>query len=585
MNLIDKRDKIFIAGGQGMVGSSIIRILEKNNYINLIYPTSRELDLEDSALVSNWFKLEMPDVVILAAAKVGGIYANSKYPKDFLLKNLKIQNNVIENAYLNNCKRLLFLGSSCIYPKFANQPISEEELLKSSLEETNESYSIAKISGIKLCESLRIQNNFDAISIMPTNLYGPGDNYNTEDSHVLPALVRKFIEAKKNNDKEVSIWGSGTPLRELLHVDDLSRAIVFALEKWNPNNNKSPKTKQGKLLTYLNVGSGKEISIQDLALLISNIIDYKGGIKWDKSKPDGTPRKLLDSSRIRELGWQPNIELQNGIKETIKEFESNLQNIRTDRNITLRFNKTNNGRKKILVTGSSGQDSILFIEEALKEKNCEIIGLTTSEIPPFKDEKNDNLKIIKVKKKDYLKTYKNIVDSLFPDWVVNFMGVTSSQFVNRYDADTMMANLYLPLEFMRYFFRLNRNGKFFQPSSSYVFPKSKYRISESSPKSPSSIYGHSKNLIDKACKEYRDNGYFCINAYLFSHESYLRDKQSFSMKMIEKLRNHKNSEPFIEKLSSFGGVRIPGKRRHDNRKNIKEVEVNPELLNKIYSLK
>ncbi len=320
-------DRIFIAGARGMVGSAIHRNLIKNGYghssINgeILSPSRSELDLLDLNAVKNWFKEKKPTVVILAAAKVGGIYANSSYPADFLIDNIKIQTNIIETAWLSGVKRLLFLGSSCIYPKFAEQPIKEESLLKGELEPTNEPYAIAKISGLKLCESLRIQYGFDAISLMPTNLYGPGDNYHIQDSHVMAALLRKFHEAKENSSS-VTCWGSGEPLREFMHVDDLANAVSYLMEKWDPDAIDAPKDENGNPLYYLNVGTGKDITIKELSGKISNAIGFNGNINWDLSKPDGTPRKLLDVSRIEKLGWTSNISLDDGIRKTVSELSS-----------------------------------------------------------------------------------------------------------------------------------------------------------------------------------------------------------------------------------------------------------------------
>ena len=313
-----KNDKIFLAGGKGMVGSSIKRALKKQGYNNLISPDRAELNLFDFELVKSWFIKNKPDIVIVAAAKVGGIFANSNYPADFLIENLKIQTNIIESAWKTGVKRLLFLGSSCIYPKFAKQPIKEEFLLEGCLEGSNEWYAIAKISGLKLCESLRIQYGFDAISLMPTNLYGPNDNYHSENSHVVASLIRKFMIAKFNNLPEVTCWGTGSVLREFLHVDDLAEAVIFCLKEWRPSNLNSPKDSQGNTLNHLNIGTGKDISIIELAEIISKIVEYKGKILWDKTKPDGTPRKLLDVSRINKLGWEASIDLETGLRETIK---------------------------------------------------------------------------------------------------------------------------------------------------------------------------------------------------------------------------------------------------------------------------
>ena len=309
-----------------MAGSAIFRSLIKNGYGKtnggqILKPTREELNLLDFEEVKKWFKQNKPTVVIIAAAKVGGILANSKYPTQFLLDNLKIQNNLIENSWQTNVKRLLFLGSSCIYPRLANQPIKEESLLKSQLEDTNQWYAIAKISGIKLCEALRKQYNFDAISLMPTNLYGAGDNYHVQNSHVMASFIRKFYEAKIRSLPSVTCWGTGKPLREFLHVDDLGDAVVFVLENWDPSSSNAPKDEHNNNLVMLNVGTGKDITIKDLAYKISNLVNFKGEIIWDKNKPDGTPRKLLNISKIKELGWEPKISLEEGIKAAVKSFK------------------------------------------------------------------------------------------------------------------------------------------------------------------------------------------------------------------------------------------------------------------------
>ncbi len=321
-------DKIFIAGANGMAGSAIKRALIKYGYGlekmqgKLLCPKSKELNLLNYLEVEEWFMKNRPSVVILSAAKVGGIHANNSQPADFLLDNLKIQNNVIEIAWKSGVRRFLFLGSSCIYPKFANQPIKEEYLLESSLEKTNEWYAIAKIAGLKLCAALRKQHGFDAISLMPTNLYGPGDNYHSRNSHVMAALISKFSQASLESKPFVECWGSGSPLREFLHVDDLGNAVVFCLENWQPNRDQAPKDLYGNPLNHLNVGTGKDISIKDLAEKIAKFSEFKGEIIWDDSKPDGTPKKQLDISKIKELGWSPKIELNDGIKETIRLYRS-----------------------------------------------------------------------------------------------------------------------------------------------------------------------------------------------------------------------------------------------------------------------
>jgi len=311
--LITPADRIFVAGHRGMAGSAICRALQRKGYGNLLTASRAELDLSDMQATEAWFQQQKPDVVVLAAAKVGGILANATYPADFLLENLKIQNHVIENAWRQGCRRLLFLGSSCIYPKFAEQPIREESLLTGELEPTNIWYAIAKITGIKLCMALRQQHGFDAISLMPTNLYGPGDNYHPENSHVLPALIRRFHEAALANAASVTCWGSGTPLREFLHVDDLGEACVFALERWQPG----PEEPQ-----FLNVGTGIDLTIRALAEAVAAATGFRGEILWDQSKPDGTPRKQLDVSRLAALGWRARIPLEQGLAQTVSDYIS-----------------------------------------------------------------------------------------------------------------------------------------------------------------------------------------------------------------------------------------------------------------------
>tara|TARA_Y100000739_G_C20557782_1_gene441494 strand:+ start:347 stop:1363 length:1017 start_codon:yes stop_codon:yes gene_type:complete len=330
--LISLKDHIFIAGAYGMVGSSIYRTFKEAGYGQkdlggVIYAPSRnELDLLDYSSVLDWFQKFKPSVVVIAAGKVGGIGANANYPADFILENLKIQTNIIENAFKHNVKRLLFLGSSCIYPKYAKQPIKEEYLLNDSLEPTNEWYAIAKIAGIKLCQALRIQYGFDAISLMPTNLYGPGDNYNIAQSHVLPTLIRKFDEAIKNNVTTVECWGNGTPKREFMHVDDLGKACLYVLENWEPFAANSLLDENNYPLSFLNVGSGEEVTIKELTELISHELDFKGSIVWDESKPNGSPRKLLNIEKIKSIGWKPTISLKEGIKKTIINYKEDLRN-------------------------------------------------------------------------------------------------------------------------------------------------------------------------------------------------------------------------------------------------------------------
>ena len=302
-----------------MVGSAIVRKLNQNGYFNLLIPNRKELNLLDNLSVKDWFKRNKPKVVILAAAKVGGILANSKYPGDFILENIKIQTNVIENAFKNEVQRFLFFGSSCIYPKFAPQPLKEEYLLTGSLESTNESYATAKIAGIKLCSSLKMQYGFDAISLMPTNLYGPGDNYNLKNSHVMPALIKKFYDAKLNNHSHVTCWGTGKPKREFLYVDDLADASIYILENISSDNKILYDTKN-EFQGIINIGFGKDISIKELAELISKEFKYDGKIEWDFSKPDGTPRKILDTSKANQLGWSAKTKIHEGLQKTIENY-------------------------------------------------------------------------------------------------------------------------------------------------------------------------------------------------------------------------------------------------------------------------
>lgn len=310
-----KEANIYVAGHKGMVGSAIWRLLKEKGYNNLIGKTSKELDLRNQHAVKSFFLTEKPDVVIDAAARVGGILANSNFPYQFLMENLQIQNNLISQSLESDVNKFIFLGSSCIYPKFAPQPIKEEYLLTNSLESTNEWYAIAKIAGVKACEAIRKQFSKDYVSMMPTNLYGIYDNFDLNTSHVLPAMIRKFHEAKLENDRDVQLWGSGTPLREFLYVDDMATSVVFALEN-----------KMGQHL--YNVGSEKEITIKDLALLIQKIVGHQGSIMWDHTKPDGTPRKLMDSSKIKSEGWKPLIDLEEGIQLTYQWFLENNNNIK-----------------------------------------------------------------------------------------------------------------------------------------------------------------------------------------------------------------------------------------------------------------
>ena len=304
---MNKSDRIYVAGHRGMVGSAIVRKLEREGYQNIIVKTSVELDLRDQSKVEEFFTKENPAYVFLAAAKVGGIHANNSYRGEFIYDNMMIQNNVIHHAYKSGVKKLLFLGSSCIYPKLAPQPLNESSLLSDFLEPTNEPYAIAKIAGIKMCEAYRHQYGCDFISAMPTNLYGPNDNYDLNNSHVLPALLRKFHEAKVNEDNQVVVWGTGSPKREFLHVADLADACFFLMENYSDSD-------------FVNVGSGKDLSIKELALMIKEIVGFGGSVVFDTSKPDGTPRKLMDVGRINGLGWKYKIELEDGIRSVYNEL-------------------------------------------------------------------------------------------------------------------------------------------------------------------------------------------------------------------------------------------------------------------------
>lgn len=305
---MELNSKIYIAGHRGMVGSAIMRNLQSKGFTNIITRTSKEVDLRNSQAVNVFFSEEKPEYVFLAAAKVGGIQANNMFRADFIYENLMIQNNVIHNSYLSNVKKLMFLGSSCIYPKMAPQPLKEEYLLTGLLEETNEPYAIAKIAGIKMCESYRRQYGCNFISVMPTNMYGPNDNYNLNNSHVLPALIRKFHDAKESKLPSVEMWGTGTPMREFLHANDLGDACVFLMQTYNAEK-------------FVNIGSGTDLTIKDLALLIKEIVGYEGEIVHDLSKPDGTLRKLMDVSYLHSLGWKHKIELPEGIRQVYDDFK------------------------------------------------------------------------------------------------------------------------------------------------------------------------------------------------------------------------------------------------------------------------
>jgi len=315
IDTMNKTDKIYVAGHRGLVGSAIVRNLEAKGYNNLVLRTSKELNLTSQLDVNQFFEEQKPDYVFLSAAKVGGIHANDIYPADFIRDNLQIQTNVIDAAYRNKAKKLLFLGSSCIYPKFAPQPMKEDHLLTGELEPTNEWYAIAKIAGIKMCQAYKKQYGFDAISLMPTNLYGTGDNFNLENSHVMPALIRKFHDAKINNLPEVMVWGTGTARREFLHVDDMADATVYLMNHYNDAD-------------IVNIGTGEDVKISELADTVKETVGYKGEIIYDASKPDGTPRKLMDVSKLNDLGWKAKITLKDGVMDTYNWFLDNQDALR-----------------------------------------------------------------------------------------------------------------------------------------------------------------------------------------------------------------------------------------------------------------
>ncbi len=312
---MNRSDKIYVAGHNGMVGSSIVRKLRSEGFNNLVLRSSAELDLRNQASVLAFFEAEKPDYVFLAAAKVGGIFSNNTYRAEFIYDNLMIAANIINSSWLNNVRKLMFLGSSCVYPKLASQPLKEEYLLTGALESTNEPYAVAKIAGIKLCEAYREQYGCNYISVMPTNLYGPNDNYHAMNAHVLPALIRKFHEAKENSSPFVTVWGTGTPRREFLHADDFADACYFVMQHYNEKE-------------LINIGWGDDISIKDLAYLIRGIAGYKGEIHFDKDQPDGTPRKLMDVSKLNALGWKPKISLEAGITQVYGQFKNNFSQLR-----------------------------------------------------------------------------------------------------------------------------------------------------------------------------------------------------------------------------------------------------------------
>lgn len=315
---MEKTSKIYIAGHTGLVGSALIRNLKSKGYKNLVLRTFEELDLTDQKATAEFFKKEKPDYVILAAAKVGGIMANNTYPAEFIYQNLQIQNNVIHQAYLHGVKKLLFLGSVCIYPKFAPEPVKEEYLLTGTLEPTNEPYALAKIAGIKMCQSYNRQYGTKFISVMPANLYGPNDNFDLEKSHVIPAMIRKFHEAKIRGEKEVILWGTGNPRREFLYVDDMAEGCIFLLQNFNPSKEQN---ESGEI--FVNLGAGEDITIKNLAELIKKTVGYEGKIVWDKDRPDGTPGRLMNSNKINNLGWKSKISLEKGLKTVYNWFLEN----------------------------------------------------------------------------------------------------------------------------------------------------------------------------------------------------------------------------------------------------------------------
>jgi len=317
---MDLNDKIYIAGHRGLVGSAIVRQLEERGFTNLLMRTHKELDLTNQTQVQNFFQQERPDYVILAAAKVGGIHANNTYPADFIYQNMMIEANVINSAYVSKAKRLLFLGSTCIYPKAVEQPMREDALLTDVLEPTNEPYALAKIAGIKLCESYNRQYGTDFRSVMPTNLYGVNDNFHPENSHVIPALMQRFHQAKINNDAEVVVWGTGNAMREFLYVDDMAEASLFVLEL----NEETYKANTQSMLSHINIGTGKDITIREMAETVKQVVGYEGRLTFDTTRPDGSPRKLIDITRLKRMGWVYSIDLEEGLKQTYRWHLKNL---------------------------------------------------------------------------------------------------------------------------------------------------------------------------------------------------------------------------------------------------------------------
>lgn len=317
---MEKNSKIYIAGHQGLVGSALVRRLQSDGYTNLVFRTFEELDLTNQQAAADFFSAEKPEYVFLAAAKVGGILANNTYPAQFIYENLQIQNNIIHQSYLNGVKKLLFLGSVCIYPKFAPEPVGEDSLLTGLLEPTNEPYAIAKIAGIKMCQSYNRQYGTNFISVMPTNLYGPGDNFDLEKSHVIPALIRKFHEAKEGGLNEVVLWGTGTPRREFMHVDDMAGGCVYLMDNFNPSKEDNDS---GHIM--MNLGVGEDVTISDLAVIIKGIVGFQGHVIWDDKKPDGTPGRLMNSTKIWNLGWKNNIDLKNGLRMTYEWYLGQLE--------------------------------------------------------------------------------------------------------------------------------------------------------------------------------------------------------------------------------------------------------------------
>jgi len=517
-NNMQKDSKIYIAGHGGLVGSAIMRKLKDLGFENLVFRTRQELNLMDEKKTQEFFEKEKPEYVFLAAAKVGGILANKENPADFIFSNLKVQANVIDSAYKSGVKKLLFLGSSCIYPRECAQPIKEEYLLTGPLEKTNDAYAIAKIAGIIMCQSYNRQHNTNFISVMPTNLYGPNDNFDLKTSHVLPAMIRKFHDAKVENKPEVNLWGTGSPKREFLHVDDLADACVYLMQNYNDSE-------------IVNIGTGEDLSIRELAEMIKNIVGYQGNINWDSSKPDGTPRKLLDVSKLNNLGWKYKISLDQGIRSTYDWY--------IKKNLNSGGKKNNSHMKKALITGILGQDGP-YLAKHLIDNGYKVYGL----IRRYTNPNFSNLDYLGITDQvEYISgdmtdesSLMNIIKNLRPDEVYNlaaqsFVGASWEQ--SKLTTETnALGVLYLLNSIKNYC----PNAKFYQASTSEMFGNSNEEglQRENTPFHPRSPYAISKLYAFWISVNFKESyGMFCVNGILFNHESPIRGKEFVTRKITD----------------------------------------------------